>query len=130
MPHLSATDQREDTIQAAIVDYLRAVVPSAVVSSIPLGGLRSKREAAKLKWTGALAGIPDLVAALPGAVTLWIEVKRPKAGLTDRQPAIHEALAALGHHVIVAREIADVRTALADLGVATREAASLSPSES
>ena len=113
----------EDQVQAGIVLWLRTVVPSAVVSSVPLGGLRGKREAAKLKWTGALKGIPDLVAALPGGVVLWIECKAAKGALSPDQKTIHASLSAIGHHVIVARSIEDVRAALQSLSVATREVA-------
>lgn len=123
MPTLSDANLREDPIQAAIVAYLRTVVPRAVVSSIPLGGLRTKQEASKLVWTGALKGIPDLVAALPEAITLWVECKTPVGRLSADQEAIHADLRSLGHHVIVARSIEDVRAALQSLGVATREAA-------
>lgn len=123
MTALATSSPSEDHVQAAIVAWLRAVLPHAVVSSVPLGGLRSKREAAKLKWTGALAGIPDLFLALPGGRLMWIECKAAKGKLNPEQRAMHAALADLGHTVIVARSVEDVRTALKIIGEPTREAA-------
>lgn len=123
MPTLAASTPSEDHVQAALVEWLRLMVPHAIVSSVPLGGLRTKREAAKLKWAGALAGIPDLFVALPGGRMLWIEVKAAKGVLSPEQKAIHAALASIGHHVVVARGIPDVRDALAAMNIRTREAA-------
>lgn len=123
MPTLAQTSPSEDHVQANIVEWARLVLPHALVSSVPLGGLRTKREAAKLVWTGALAGIPDLFIALPGGRVLWVEVKAAKGVLSPHQKAMHAALADLGHTVVVARGVEDVRTALAAMNVRTREAA-------
>jgi hypothetical protein len=66
----------EDHIQAAVVEWVRTVAPHVVAFAVPNGGLRSKSEAAKLKWTGTLAGVPDLVLiAQPGGRAHFIEVK-------------------------------------------------------
>ena len=123
MPTLAASSPSEDHVQASIVEWLRMVLPRAVVSSVPLGGLRTKKEAAKLRWTGALKGIPDLFVALPAGRTLWVECKAAKGSLEPEQKAVHAALSDLGHTVIVARDVEDVRSALQSLGVRTREAA-------
>lgn len=123
MPTLAHSSLSEDHVQASIVEWLRLVLPRALVSSVPLGGLRTKREAAKLKWTGALAGIPDLFVALPGGRVLWIECKAAKGALGPEQRGVHGALADLGHNVIVARGVPDVRAALKSMAIRTREAA-------
>lgn len=123
MPTLAPSSLSEDHVQASIVEWARLVLPHAIVCSVPLGGLRTKREAAKLVWTGALAGIPDLFIALPGGRVLWVEVKAAKGVLSPQQKAMHAALSDLGHTVVVARGVEDVRTALAALNIRTREAA-------
>ena len=51
----------EARIQAAIVAWVRTVAPEVVIFHPPNGGLRNKSEAARLKWIGTLAGVPDLV---------------------------------------------------------------------
>jgi hypothetical protein len=52
----------EDQIQRAIVAHYRArAVPGVFMFAIPNGGLRSKVEAAIMRATGTVAGVPDLV---------------------------------------------------------------------
>ena len=112
----------EDPLQASIVQYIRTVAPDCLTFSVPLGGYRNKREAARLKWTGALAGVPDLVVVAPRHV-FFIEVKAPKGRASDEQKAVHEHLRALGYVVVIACSIEDVRLTFRHLGIKTREAA-------
>ena len=113
----------EDPIQAAIVAYLRTVAPDCITASIPNGGLRTKREAARLKWTGALAGMPDLIMITPRMV-IFFEIKAPKKGrISDDQDAVHERLRGMGYVVAILRSVEDARLALASLNIKTREAA-------
>jgi hypothetical protein len=48
----------EARIQASIVEWVRTVAPGVLIYAVPNGGYRSKVEAARLKWTGVVAGIP------------------------------------------------------------------------
>jgi hypothetical protein len=112
----------EDGLQASIVQWLRTCAPDCLSFAIPNGGLRSKREAARLKWTGVLAGVPDLIVIAPRHV-VFIEVKAPKGAASQEQEAVHEHLRALGYTVVIARSIDDVRLTLRHLGIKTREAA-------
>ena len=68
----------EDRVQADIVAWLRLVAPDCIVAAIPNGAYHDARQGARLKWTGMLPGIPDLVVMAPGGRTLLIEVKAPK----------------------------------------------------
>ena len=58
-------------VKGFIADYMFA---------IPNGGKRSPREGARLKAQGVLAGVPDMMLAIPrGQYSgLFIELKRPK----------------------------------------------------
>jgi hypothetical protein len=112
----------EDPLQASIVSYVRTCAPECLVFAIPNGGLRSKREAARLKWTGVLAGVPDLIVVAPRHV-LFIEVKAPKGVTSEDQKAVHAHLRGLGYTVAIARSIQDVRLTFQHLGIKTREAA-------
>ena len=76
----------EARIQAAVVAWVGWVCPGVIVYAIPNGGLRSKSEAARMKWTGTLSGMPDLGFVLPGGQAGFFEIKTPKRGrLSDAQ---------------------------------------------
>src|SRR5271169_2634083 len=55
----------EARIQAAIVEWVRTVAPQVIVFHVPNGGLRTKAEAARMKWVGVLPGVFDLALILP-----------------------------------------------------------------
>jgi hypothetical protein len=108
--------------QAAIVDFVRWVAPDIVIFHVPNGGLRTKSEAARLKWVGTLAGVLDLVLVLPRGGTAFWETKVPKTGrLSDDQKDMIAALERLGHVWAIVRDIDDARRELERLGVVTRE---------
>ena len=114
---------QEDQIQAAIVRYVRTVASGCICAAIPNGGLRDKREAARLKWTGTLAGMPDLILLGPDGAVIGLEVKSDTGRLSDAQKAIAEQWRALGYGWAVVRSVDDVRAVLADAGIRTREVA-------
>lgn len=114
----------EARIQAAIVEYVRTVAPGVLIYAIPNGGLRPKAEAARMKWTGTLAGMPDLGLVLPDGRACFIEVKTPKGRLSDVQLETFMLLKSRSGWppcVILARCIDDVRDALRAWKVETRE---------
>jgi hypothetical protein len=107
--------------QAAIVDYVRWVAPEIIIFHVANGGIRSKPEAARLRWMGVLAGVPDLVLVLPAGRSAFWEVKAPKGGLSDEQKAFIKRLTELGHSWGIVRSIEDARRELAALGIETKE---------
>ena len=113
----------EDQTQAAIVGFIHAVAPQCLVFAVPNGGLRTKAQAAKFKWTGVLAGVPDLVVLAPGGKSFFIEVKAPKGVLSDAQKALIPTIQNMGFPCFICRSVDDVSVALAALGIETREAA-------
>jgi hypothetical protein len=72
----------EARIQATIVEWVRTVAPDVLIFSVPNGGLRTKAEASLFKWTGQLAGIPDLAIVADSGRVRFIEVKAPKGYLS------------------------------------------------
>ena len=116
----------EANIQAAIVEWVRAVAPGVVVYAVPNGGLRSKSEAARMKWQGVLAGVPDL-AVVSNGHAFFIEVKAAGGVLTASQKETIPLLRAAGAWVAVARSIEDARAAFAAWGIATRESVQCQP---
>jgi hypothetical protein len=107
--------------QAAIVEYVRIVAPHILIWAVPNGGYRDKSEAARLKWTGVLAGVLDLTLALPDGKSAYWETKTPKGRPSKDQKAIIGRLAKLGHTWALVRSIDDARLELERLGILTRE---------
>ena len=106
--------QDEARLQGAAVTYLRTSLPSrALVFAVPNGGSRDKREAARLKWQGVLAGVPDVLVILDGR-TFGIEFKAPKGKLSDAQKAIADRFHENGCPWTVARSLDDVEAFFAD----------------
>jgi hypothetical protein len=113
----------EARIQAAIVEWIRWVAPQVVVYAIPNGGLRTKAEAARLKWTGVLAGMPDLgIVAPPNGSAFFLEIKPPGGSLSADQKEIIPRLISVGAPSRVARSVEDARAAFEFWGIETREA--------
>jgi hypothetical protein len=72
----------EDHEQMHLVQWFRRTYPGVRIFAIPNGGHRHPAVAAKLKATGASAGVPDLF--IP-AWKLWIEMKRVKGGTVSAE---------------------------------------------
>ena len=113
----------EARIQASVVEWIRWCSPQCVVFAIPNGGLRSKSEAARLKWCGVLAGIPDLAVLAPVGRVFFLEVKTPDGRLSLDQREMFDRLVVLGHDAAIVRSIEDVRFAFHAWRIKTREAA-------
>lgn len=112
----------EAIVHGAIIAWLRTVgFPDAF--HVPNGGLRSKSAAARLKWQGVLAGVPDIIVPLPGSRVIYIEVKADtKCKLSIAQWDFLARRREDGGMWCVVTSIDDVRAALAYNGIATREA--------
>ena len=107
--------------QAGIVEYIRTVAPSVFIFHIPNGGLRTKAEAARLKWMGTVPGIPDLALVLPGGQIRFIEVKTDTGRLSAEQVTIHAWLVSIGNPAAICTSIDDTRNALKHWGIPTKE---------
>ncbi len=114
---------RETPIHCAIVEYLRLVLPDALIFHPANGGKRGKREAAELKRMGVLAGVFDIAIISGDARICFLEVKAPKGVLSDPQEAFGVALDSAGVPWAVIRSIDDARRALSLFGISTKEAA-------
>jgi hypothetical protein len=114
----------EAKIQASIVAWVRLVAPDVLIFifAVPNGGLRTKAEAARMKWTGVLAGVPDLCIIAPGAKVFFIECKTERGSLSADQRRVYELLIALGAPLAIARSVEDARRAFDVWGLPTKEA--------
>jgi hypothetical protein len=99
----------EDAIQAQYHTWRHNYYPRTRILCyhIPNGGLRSVKEAMKLKAMGVQAGICDYHHAIPAGAyaSLYIEFKEPGANMnTDHvreQLKVHERLRAAGNKVVI-----------------------------
>jgi hypothetical protein len=112
----------EARIQAAIVEWVRTVVPDILILAIPNGCLRSKAEAADAVDRHA-GRRPDLAVVAHGGRTFFAEVKARCGRLSPAQNALQDVFVALGSPVAVLRSIDDARAAFRAWGIRTGEAA-------
>lgn len=116
---------REKIIQKDVIDYLRAVLPGAIVhharNEINKRGSAIARELAEAKRLGAVSGFPDIIAICPASIgVFFFEVKAKRSYPSEAQRAIHSTLDALGYRVAVVRSIDDAAAALNAWGVPHR----------
>lgn len=112
----------EDKVQATIIDFLRVAVKGCLPFAIPNASARTWSGQASNAVPGIVPGMPDLGVVFPNGVTGFIEVKADKGTVRKNQEAVGVRLVELGAPYAVARSIEDVRAALKDWGVETREA--------
>ena len=94
--------QPEAAIQRAIVQHYRQrAAPGVFMFAVPNGGLRSKVEAAIMKATGTVAGVPDTI-WIKGGQVYALEVKAPGGRATEAQLAAIAAMEKAGAYTCVA----------------------------
>jgi hypothetical protein len=114
---------KEAQIQSAIVDYVRLVAPECLTFAVPNASRRTEYGFASNAVPGLVKGIPDLCVLAPGSLAHFIEVKSAGGDLRKEQQAILARFASMGVNYCVARSIDDVKIALAQWRISTREAA-------
>ena len=99
----------EDDLQEICVRWFRLQHSERIICSFPNGGKRHISVAAKLKRTGALAGMPDLM--IPCAKGdyhgMFIEMKLPNNYPTKKQKEIISKLSTEGYYCIVCKAFED-----------------------
>lgn len=100
----------EDILQAKIFKWYfnnfctKLKEPRHSIFAVPNGGNRSKREAAKFKATGLVAGVSDLIVVQPNNV-LFIEVKFKKGRQQPNQLEFEKTVTNLGFKYYVVRSL-------------------------
>lgn len=104
--------QPESRLQESCVNWFRYQYRGAVLFAIPNGGRRDAREAAHMKRTGVLAGVPDLCLAVSRNhyAGMFIEMKAGKNTETDRQVDVRKKLTAAGYRCVVCRSFDEFRS--------------------
>lgn len=111
----------EDQIQRAIIAYLRAVLPDAVVHHSPNGGLRTKAQAGKFKAAGVVPGWPDITILRRG-MTRFMEVKTVTGRMSPHQIQFRNFCIRNGFPLAIVHSVDEAKEALRMWGIETREA--------
>jgi hypothetical protein len=107
----------EDDIQAAVVQHLNVRgLRGLVAFAVPNGGARSRVEAAIMKSTGTVAGVPDL-AIVSGGRFYSLELKTEMGRLSPAQIAMQERLRGAGANVATAYGLDDALAILESWGL-------------
>ena len=94
----------EAQLLASVLDalgYVRGVHVLRLNAGLTIVGQGASRRAIR----GCEPGTPDLCAMLEGGRVVWLELKAPKGRLSPSQLAWHARATAMGHTVVVARDV-------------------------
>lgn len=123
---MTARAHPEDDFHVSLADLLTyGIAPPGVLSREGVVWTSHEnrqsgvREGARRKKRGVVAGVPD-VQFVFGGRSYWVELKVPGGYPSQVQRALHDALRAAGCEVAVARNLAQVVSALHGWGVPTR----------
>jgi hypothetical protein len=104
----------EDILQAEIFKWYhnnfctkKQEVPH-VIFSVPNGAFVSKRQAMKLKSTGLVAGVSDLIIIQPSRC-LFVELKFEKGKQSEGQISFQKKVEMLGFEYIVVRSLEEFK---------------------
>lgn len=110
-PKRAKPRELEHNLQCACVHWFRYAHSrySGMLFAIPNGGLRNAVTAKKLKEEGVLAGVADLMLAVPNRDChgLFIEMKTEKGRQQDTQRNFQQAVTAQGYRYEICRNKAD-----------------------
>lgn len=104
----------EDILQAEIFKWyhnnfcLPIHEPRNYIFSVPNGGLRNKREAAKMKATGLKAGVSDLIVLQPNRC-IFVELKTQVGKQSDKQKDFESIVKSLGFEYFVVRSLEEFK---------------------
>lgn len=95
--------QLEHRLQCACVRWLRLQYPNVLCFAIPNGGARSALTGAMLKAEGVVAGVPDLMIAVPKGehAGLFVEMKVKPNRPSKEQVQVIKRLGDSGYKVAV-----------------------------
>jgi hypothetical protein len=101
----------EDQLQQQIILYynntycLKTAEKRGIIFAVPNGGSRHFLEAKKLKQTGLLAGVSDLILITPNGKIMFIELKTEKGIQSDSQKDFESRIKLLGYKYHLIRSI-------------------------
>jgi hypothetical protein len=101
----------EEVLQAKCFTWFWNTYPTLRRSlfAVPNGGARNKGEASRMKATGTVSGVSDLVWLIPGKV-IFIEMKTEKGQQSETQIKFQQMVESLGHEYHVVRSFNEFQT--------------------
>lgn len=102
----------EDIIQSEIYKWYhnkfctKSNNPKHIIFSVPNGAFVSKAQAMKLKATGLVAGVSDLIIVQPNRI-IFCEVKTDVGRQSDKQKEFESIVNNLGFEYIIVRSLED-----------------------
>jgi hypothetical protein len=97
----------EDQLQARIIVWFKneyQMHGKGLIFSVPNGGSRNGFEAKKLKTTGLMPGVSDLIVILTDHV-IFIELKTEKGIQSEAQKVFENKITSLGYEYHLIRDI-------------------------
>ena len=99
----------EDKIQSEIFQWFWNSFPDYLIHAVPNGGHRNVVEALKLKSTGTVPGVADLIIHFPNGRCVMVEVKNEKNTQSPAQKKIEAKIKAMGGNYILVRGLEDFK---------------------
>ena len=103
----------EDQLQQKIIiDFnnrfcLKNMNPRGIIFAVPNGGTRNIIEAKKLKSTGVLAGVSDLICITQKKEIFFLELKTEKGVQSDSQKDFEKRITDLGYKYMLIKKFED-----------------------
>jgi hypothetical protein len=100
----------EDILQAKVFKWFHNTyctatkTPKYCIFAVPNGGYRTTKEAMKLKATGVVSGVSDLIVVLKNK-TLYVELKTATGKQSPDQLRFQTTVEALGHKYYLVRTL-------------------------
>lgn len=100
----------EDILQAEVYKWFHNTYctklsePKYCIFAVPNGGYRTSKEAMKLKATGVVAGVSDLIVLMENK-TLFFELKTLTGKQSENQIEFQNTVEALGHKYYLVRSL-------------------------
>jgi hypothetical protein len=83
--------------------------PQNIIFSVPNGGYRTKSEAMRLKATGLLAGVSDLIILRKNEV-IFVELKTATGKQSKEQKSFQEKVTKLGFKYYIVRSLVEFKS--------------------
>lgn len=116
---------REGPIHLACLHYLRTTLPHGWIVQHSANKPRNSVQGGREKAMGVIAGWPDLAIYGPGpdGPSVWfVEVKEPRGVVSPAQRVVHDRLMDAGLSVRVVRSVDDLRAAVEDWQLPSKDA--------
>jgi hypothetical protein len=120
---MKAPEPSEASIQKSIVRFIKIAAPQCLIFAIPNGARRTANGYAANAVPGLTPGVADLCLVAPGGKAHFIEVKNAKGRVSEQQNWFLGCCDERDIPYRVVRSIDDVRAAMADWKIKTKEAA-------